>query len=251
MVKQNLDVELGQPHSEQLDVWNLDKSTREQSITLPDTDLLTASGDTSTFAFWKQDSCVEIWDRNLAQSKRKLELSAKDGMGIALSADGSKLAREQSGGVAIYDLTTGSLSELSSGDRLSHKPVQFSQDGKYLLTQSGITFHYWHLTKGNRVTVPFESAYETALSSSGDMLAVCERQNSAVWNATNGQVTPLRVLSTFAPSPIMFIGLLLAIGFMWLIVRIFGAPNVSGPPPLAFTPEIITAEAVEERTPRR
>ncbi|MFC5745004.1 WD40 repeat domain-containing serine/threonine protein kinase [Actinomadura rugatobispora] len=142
------------------------------------------------------DGSVRLW--NVASRSSSVIMSDPDGAGgIAMSPDGTKVARSEGKKIRIFDVPGNRTARTLSGHTKSAGSVAFSPDGRLLASSSSLdnTVRIWDVASGRALRViPSEElsifSDMLAFSPDGKTLAKANDKNSVqLWDVATGSLT--------------------------------------------------------------
>jgi RNA polymerase sigma factor (sigma-70 family) len=153
------------------------------------------AADSKTFAAWRGDGTVEVWD--VAKAKALLRLEATGGQfqeAFALSPDGKYLAREDRAAkkVRVWDVATGKeLPELPDQPKEFGQTLAFAPDGKTLAgVDKPITIRLWDVPARKKVRDIQAHDYQVhhlAFAAGGKKIFAADGNHVSVWDPTTGE----------------------------------------------------------------
>jgi WD40 repeat protein len=144
-----------------------------------------------------QDRCARVWDTETGQAVTSPLKHAEDGWLVAgqFSSDGNRVLTLSATSARVWDARSGQLL-MESWKYNGHRGVaQFSQDGKYIVTASGLgpngRAQVWDALSGRTITEPLKHHWRVIsaqFSPDGErIVTTAEDRTARVWDATSSQ----------------------------------------------------------------
>jgi RNA polymerase sigma factor (sigma-70 family) len=131
---------------------------------------------------------IRLWDAATTKNLQVIKEPQADAPAPVFSPDGRLLAFSgQSGAIVLWDLAQGKESHRwDSGHALEFAAILFSPDGQMIASHSYSEVRIWHTASGKQLKrfAPGNFIETIAISPSGRVVAISQRQRTERWQAT-------------------------------------------------------------------